>query len=451
MSSDSLRITGGRPLRGSILVRGAKNTIPKNMVASLLTDEPCQVHNISDIVDVDLCEELLLAMGAQVVRNEHSVAIDAAAATPLSRQEIVSFSRRSRIPVLLSGPYLHRFGEALVAAPGGCVIGSRPIDFHVHALEALGAERSDEPEGIVLRASRLRGAKIRLDYPSVGATEQVLLAAVMADGVTEVSNAAIEPEVIDLIGLLQKMGAIISLGPDRVIQIQGVDSLHGFIHTAMPDRLEVASWACAAIATNGHVFVRNARQIDMMTFLNVYRRIGGEFDIRDDGILFRRASNHLTAIPLETDVHPGFMTDWQQPLVVALTQAVGVSIVHETVYEDRFGYVDALTRMGATIQLHQECLGSSSCRFGQRNLFHSAVVSGPSHLRGCDITVPDLRGGFSYVVAALVAEGESTVHNIDLIRRGYEDFLPRLQELGAEAEFLSQDEARAVRHVSAIR
>jgi UDP-N-acetylglucosamine 1-carboxyvinyltransferase len=241
-----------------------------------------------------------------------------------------------------------------------------------------------------------------------------------------------EPEIMDLIMVLQKMGAIISVDVDRVITIVGVKRMRGFDHTTIPDRLEAASWASAAIATNGRIFVRHARQEHMMTFLNRYRQIGGDFRVSDDGIEFWRAGDKLRSTAVETDVHPGFTTDYQQPFVIALTQAEGVSIVHETVYEQRFGYVEALNRMGAQIQLYRECLGGLKCRFGQRNYKHSAVIVGATPLRGAEIHIPDLRAGFSYVIAALVAEGVSTLHNTALIERGYENLVPKLRALGAE-------------------
>jgi UDP-N-acetylglucosamine 1-carboxyvinyltransferase len=266
----------------------------------------------------------------------------------------------------------------------------------------------------------------------VGATEQVLLSATTASGLTELSGAAIEPEIIDLISILQKMGAIISVDTDRVIRIEGVKSLTGFTHQALFDRNEAASWAAAALATKGDIFVGGARQVEMMTFLNVYRKVGGQFDIENDGIRFYHPGTELQPVVIETDVHPGFMTDWQQPLVVALTQAKGISIVHETVYENRFGFTDALNQMGAQIQIYRECLGGNPCRFGQRNFNHSAVISGPTPLRGADIRVPDLRGGFSHVVAALAAEGTSNVSNVQLISRGYERFIDKLGALGAD-------------------
>ena len=200
----------------------------------------------------------------------------------------------------------------------------------------------------------------------------------------------------------------------------------------MFDRNEAASWAAAALATKGDITVGGARQPEMLTFLNVFRKVGGEFDILDDGIRFYHPGGELQPVIIETGVHPGFMTDWQQPLVVALTQAKGVSIVHETVYEQRFGFVDALIEMGATIQIHKECLGGHACRFGQRNFNHSAVITGPTPLHGANIEVPDLRGGFSHLVAALCAEGTSRVSNVGIIARGYENFISKLEILGAD-------------------
>jgi UDP-N-acetylglucosamine 1-carboxyvinyltransferase len=244
-----------------------------------------------------------------------------------------------------------------------------------------------------------------------------------------------EPEIIDLIAVLQKMGAIISVHTDRVIRVIGVDSLTGFTHRALPDRLEAASWACTALATGGDITVQGARQVDLMTFLNVFRSVGGAFDIGDDAIRFWHPGGDLRPLHLETDVHPGFMTDWQQPLVVALTQATGVSIVHETVFENRLGYTDALVQMGASIQLFRECLGGQTCRYGQRIFVHSAVISGPAKLQGAELTIPDLRGGFSYVIAALAAQGESVLHGVEIIRRGYESFVTKLDALGADVEY----------------
>lgn len=432
LKADTMILRGGKPLQGEVTLRGAKNALPKIMVAALLTDRKCVLRNVARISDVAIASDMIRALGGEVSEPEPGVVeICAAHVEPMERSVLKEFSGRSRIPILTCGPLLARFGSAPVPSLGGCRIGSRPVDFHIRALQDLGATLHDEAHDAHLTAARLLGNKIRLDYPSVGATEQVILAAVRADGVTELSNAALEPEIMDLIMVLQKMGAIISVDVDRVITIAGVSQLGGFDHAALPDRLEAASWACAAIATNGRIFVRNARQFPMMTFLNRYRQIGGDFRVLSDGIEFWRAGGRLRSTALETDVHPGFSTDYQQPFVIALTQAEGVSIVHETVYEDRFGYVDALRRMGAQIQLYRECLGSLKCRFGQRNYKHSAVIVGPTPLHGAEIEIPDLRAGFSYVIAALAAEGESRLHNTRIIERGYENLTEKLLALGA--------------------
>jgi len=438
MTDDVLLVHGGSPLHGEIRVRGAKNLVPKAMVAALLGGEPSRLRNVPDISDVSIVTGLLELHGISVRPGAErgEVVLDPSKVEQANVADVDAHAGSSRIPILLCGPLLHRLGRAIVPDLGGCRIGDRPIDFHLNVLREFGAHVEKRPEGLYLEAPhRLRGTKIGLPFPSVGATEQVLLTSVLAEGVTELRNAAIEPEIIDLIAVLQKMGAIIAVDADRVIRITGVDRLGGYVHKALPDRLETASWACAALATGGDVYVRGARQIDMMTFLNVFRRVGGAFEVNDDeGIRFWHPGGALRAIPLETDVHPGFQTDWQQPLVVALTQAAGLSIVHETVYENRLGFTEALLAMGATIQLYRECLGGTPCRFGQRNFRHSAVISGPSKLQAADLVIPDLRGGFSYLIAALAAQGTSTVHGIDLIYRGYEDFLSKLAALGAKVE-----------------
>jgi UDP-N-acetylglucosamine 1-carboxyvinyltransferase len=239
---------------------------------------------------------------------------------------------------------------------------------------------------------------------------------------------------MDLIAILQKMGAIISVETNRVILIEGVDRLSGYQHTAIADRNEAASWAAAALATRGTIFVRGATQPDLMTFLNVFRKVGGEFTITDDGIEFRHPGGDLNPVVIETDVHPGFMTDWQQPMVVALTQATGQSIVHETVYENRFGFTDALVEMGADIKVYREGIASITRRVPRRPLEQAAVINGPTPLRGANIRVPDLRGGFSHVIAAVAAEGESVVTNVGIISRGYEHLLEKLESLGATLE-----------------
>ncbi|MDR1428568.1 MAG: UDP-N-acetylglucosamine 1-carboxyvinyltransferase [Bifidobacteriaceae bacterium] len=434
MDINVMRVEGGRPLMGEVAVRGAKNLVPKAMVASLLGQTPSVLANVPAIRDVEVVSDLLRIHGVAVEWDDDGglVAMDPANVDAARVADISVHAGSSRIPILLCGPLLHRLGKAFIPSLGGCAIGGRPINYHLDILRSFGAEVAKEPDGVLLSApSGLRGTQVVLEYPSVGATEQTLLTAVLAEGITELRGAAVEPEIMDLVAVLQKMGAIISTETDRVIRIEGVESLTGFTHTAMPDRIEAANWAAAALVTGGDIAVAGARQPDMMTFLNYFRKIGGAFDVLSDGIRFFRANGKLASIALETGVHPGFMTDWQQPVVVALTQAEGLSIVHETVYEQRFGFTEALRSMGARIQLYPNCLGGLPCRFGAMNYLHSAVVSGPTPLRAAEIEIPDLRGGFSHVIAALAAQGTSTIHGIDLIDRGYEHFNDKLAALGA--------------------
>lgn len=435
LSGDTITINGGHPLSGRIEVKGAKNLVTKAMVAALLGESPSELRDVPDISDVRVVKGLLEVHGVKV---EHDVAAGVLKLDPVGVEsahmtDIDAHAGSSRIPILFCGPLLHRLGEAFIPDLGGCRIGDRPIDYHLEVLGNFGAVIEKLPSGIRMTApDGLVGTKISLPYPSVGATEQVLLTAVRAKGKTELSGAAIEPEIMDLINILQKMGAIISVDTDRVIRIEGVDKLEGYTHRALFDRNEAASWASAALATGGDIFVGGAQQAEMLTFLNIFRKVGGAFEIHDDGIRFFHPGGELKPVVIETDVHPGFMTDWQQPLVIALTKAQGVSIVHETVYEQRFGFVDALIKMGANIQLHSECLGGHPCRFGQRNFLHSAVISGPTELHGADIEVPDLRGGFSHLIAALTAKGTSRVSNVGIISRGYGDFITKLRQLGAD-------------------
>jgi len=431
---DRMVIRGGKPLRGRVDVRGAKNLATKAMVAALLADTPSVLRDVPQISDVGVVTRMLDAYGVAVTSPEEGVLVlDPANVERAHFAQIDALAGSSRIPILFCGPLLHRLGEALIPDLGGCRIGDRPIDFHLDALRAFGAVVDKSYEGIRITApDGLHGANIELPYPSVGATEQVLLSATLASGVTELKNAAIEPEIMDLIAVLQKMGAIITVEPSRTIFIEGVDHLSGYTHRAMFDRNEAASWASAALATGGDIFVAGAKQQELLTFLNVYRKVGGAFDVQEDGIRFWHPGGPLRAVQVETDVHPGFMTDWQQPLIVALTQAEGVSIVHETVYENRFGFTDALIEMGANIVVHKDGIESVTRRVPRRKLEQAAVVTGPTPLHATDMVIPDLRGGFSHIIAALAAEGESRLSNLSLINRGYEHFADKLADLGAD-------------------
>ncbi|SDR76864.1 UDP-N-acetylglucosamine 1-carboxyvinyltransferase [Agrococcus carbonis] len=433
MDVDTITVRGGKPLGGRIQMKGAKNLVTKAMVAALLGDTASELRSVPEISDVRVVQGLLELHGVTVERDGDTLRLDPANVRTAHETSINAHAGSSRIPILFCGPLLHQLGEAFIPDLGGCHIGDRPIDFHLEVLRNFGAVVEKLPSGIRMTApGGLHGAKIHLPYPSVGATEQVLLGAVRAKGRTELTGAAVEPEIMDLIAILQKMGAEIQVDTDRTIRIEGVDKLVGYRHTALFDRNEAASWACAALATGGDVFLEGATQPEMTTFLNVYRKAGGAFEIEDDGIRFWHPGGDLKPVVVETDVHPGFMTDWQQPLVVALAKANGISIVHETVYEQRFGFTEALVEMGARIQIHTDCLGSHACRFGQRNYQHSAVIAGPVELHGADVEVPDLRGGFSHLVAALTAEGTSRISNVGIIARGYERFIEKLETLGAD-------------------
>ena len=435
-AADTVIFEGGKPLVGEVSVRGAKNLVTKAMVAALLADTPSTLKGVPAISDVAVVRGLLEAHAVTVSEDvDGELVLDPRGVKSAHFAEIDAHAGSSRIPILFCGPLLHQLGEAFIPDLGGCRIGDRPINFHLDALRAFGAELEKSYEGIRLKApQRLVGAKVDLPYPSVGATEQVLLTAVRAKGVTELTNAAIEPEIIDLIAILQKMGAIVVVEPNRTIVIEGVESLQGYDHRAIADRNEAASWAAAALATRGDIYVRGAKQQDLMTFLNVYRKVGGLFDIDDEGIRFRHPGGSINPVVIETDVHPGFMTDWQQPMVVALTQAEGRSIIHETVYENRFGFTDALVQMGANIEVYKEGIASITRRVPRRPLEQAAVIAGPTPLRGANIRVPDLRGGFCHVIAAVTAQGTSEVSNIGIISRGYEHLLQKLDGLGVSFE-----------------
>jgi UDP-N-acetylglucosamine 1-carboxyvinyltransferase len=327
--------------------------------------------------------------------------------------------------------------DIIVPTIGGDLIGSRPVDLHIHALHKLGARieyREMKKEGAYFAQAHrgLKGAIITLNYPSVGATENTILAAVRAKGTTLIKNAAIEPEIIDLILFLQKLGANIMVDVDRTICIQQAHRFQEVEHTVLTDRNEVASYAMAAISTKGRVFIEGAEHLNMIAFLNKLREIGAGFQIKPNGIDFFYENELKGGLHLETDVHPGFMTDWQQPFVVLMTQTQGASVVHETVYENRFGYTHTLKEMGADIELFTQCLGGKCCRFAFCDHHHSVVIKGPTPLKAKDISIPDLRAGFAYVMAALLAPEVSTITNVDFLDRGYEELVNKLTSLGAD-------------------
>jgi UDP-N-acetylglucosamine 1-carboxyvinyltransferase len=423
-------IEGGRYLKGEIRVRGAKNAVTKQMVAALLAPGKSVLRNVPDIGDVDISKQILASVGCAVQHDKDEGILSIDAEGLATHAVPMEYSGLNRIPILLAGVLLHRFGRAEIPMMGGCDIGPRPVDFHLKGLQDLGAKIEYEDGVYRFRAGRLTGARITLPFPSVGATENLMMAAATAKGTTEIRNAAIEPEIVDLALFLQSMGAIITQETDRTWVIQGVESLRPAQHRVINDRIEAASFAVSAVATRGDVLIRGADQLHMLTFLNWLRKAGGEFEIVEDGIRFRGVHSRLRPIAVETGVHPGLMTDWQQPMVILLTQADGMSVIHETVYENRFGYAETLNRMGARIQLFSECLGGRDCRFRQMGHRHSAVIHGPTPLKGAQIEIPDLRAGFSYLVAAALAEGTTEISGVKYIERGYDRVVEKFQKLG---------------------
>ena len=424
-------IEGGKPLRGRVAVGGAKNAATKEIVASLLTDEPVTLHHVPQIGDTAITLELCQSVGLSASWENGGDTLRLHTPSVRAPEVPLAFSGLNRIPILLLGPLLHRYGEAYVPMLGGDDIGKRPVDFHIMALEQLGATITLQEGRYHAVADRLRGAVIELPYPSVGATETALFAAVLAEGVTRIRNAAVEPEIVDQVMLLQKMGAIIFVDTNRTIVVEGVKRLRGAEHTVINDRIEAASFAVAGIITGGDVLVAGAEQAHMLTFLNTLRQVGAGFEVRPEGIRFFHPGRALKPIVLETDVHPGFMTDWQPPFVMLMTQVEGLSVVHETVYENRFGYTDELVSMGAEIQLFRQCLGEKPCRFKSRDYPHSAIVKGATRLRAADIAVPDLRAGFSYLIAAAMAEGVSRIRGIEYLERGYPRVVEKFEALDA--------------------
>ncbi len=434
---DVLKIKGGVPLEGRVKASGAKNAITKLLVASLLSDKKCVFYNVPNIDEVRATIELCREIGAEIQWDRESGVIETQTKELRTTYVPQRFSGSNRIPILMIGALLGRTQEdIIVPTAGGCKIGQRPVDFHVAALEKLGAVieyRMMKKEGAYFAHAHngLSGTIIQLPYPSVGATENVILAAARARGTTVIKNAAMEPEIIDLILFLQKMGVIIFIDVDRTIRIQETRHFNEVQHTVITDRIVAASLGMAAISTKGKVFVEGAQHLQMVTFLNKLHEIGAGFEVRTDGIEFFHKGPLRGGIHIETDVHPGFMTDWQQPFVVLLTQAHGNSVVHETVYENRFGYTHTLKLMGADVELFTQCLGGKECRFASRNFHHSLIVRGPTPLKGREIAIPDLRAGFAYIMAALVAPEESVIGGLQYLDRGYENLVDILAPLGA--------------------
>ena len=423
------KVTPSGPLRGDVFVRGSKNAVTKHMVAAVLGEGPSTIKRVPEVGDVAITTEILRSLGVGVDHDQVAGTITVEPHDGVTTEVPLSFSGLNRIPILLLGPLLHRNGEAFVPFVGGDQIGRRPVDFHVDALRALGAEIEVTDDGIKAKAARLRGAKIELPYPSVGATETVLLSAVLAEGRTVLRGAATEPEVIELALFLQRMGARIEMSPGRKFTIDGVERLRGAETSLDGDRNEAFSYLVAGLVTGGEVRVHGCAQDRVVTAITTLNRMGAQFTITDDFIQ-ASAPHGLRPAAVQTETHPGFMTDWQTPLVVLFTQADGMSVLHETVYEDRLVYVPALKQMGAEIELFSTCLGGPACRFHDTNAVHSAIVKGVSKLSGAKVEVPDVRAGFSSVIAAAIADGPSEISGIHHLERGYHRPLQQFGELG---------------------
>ncbi len=416
------------PLVGSVEVRGSKNAVTKHLVASMLGGSPSTVSNVPDIGDVEITCNMLTSLGCRVERTDESITVDPSSLH--SSRVPIRFSGMNRIPILMIGPLLHAVGEAFVPLVGGDDIGARPVDFHVDALARMGAEITFTDDGLEAKAGRLRGAHVELPYPSVGATETVLMTAVLAEGRTVLDGGATEPEVIELALFLQRMGARIELRPNRRYIIDGVTNLSGASHRLKGDRIEAFSYLVAGLITGGQVTVNGCSQDRLVTAISTLSGMGARFEITDSSVSAR--AEHLRPAAVETDTHPGFMTDWQSPMVALFTQCDGLSVMYETVYENRFTYVPALNQMGAQIELYNTPLGSIDSRFVGSSTPCSAVVHGKTPLLGSDVVVPDIRGGFAYVLAAAAAGGTTTITGTHHLDRGYNRPIENFQTIGLD-------------------
>jgi len=408
-------INGGIPLTGAVRVSGAKNSALKLMAASLLTDGKVTLHNVPLIQDVFTMADVLREIGAEVSIGTDAVEIDASG--ELSHTTPYELVRKMRASIVVMGPLLARLHRARVAMPGGCNIGPRQINFHLNGLEKLGARISADHGFINVATNGLTGDVISLDYPSVGATENVMMAACMARGRTVIESAAREPEIIDLAKFLTSMGANISGAGSDTIVIEGVEALDGATHTVIPDRVEAGTFMAAAAVTEGEVEVEGINPIHLEIFISKLRAIGVDLKEFDHSVRCR-GNGEYSSTDIATLPHPGFPTDLQAPIIVLLSLARGHSIVTENVFENRFGFVDELNRLGASVRVSG----------------HHAVVHGGSRLEGAIVEAPDLRAGAALVLAGLAASGTTEVGRIGHIDRGYEAFEHKLQALGADIQ-----------------
>lgn len=416
---DTLRITGGAALEGEVRISGAKNAALPILCACLLTAEPITLHNVPALNDIGTTIRLLSQLGVKAQRDsEHTLTLSADAIDSLEAPyELVKTMRAS---ILVLGPLLARFGQARVSLPGGCAIGQRPVDQHILGLQALGADIHIEHGYVVAKATRLKGAVIRTDMVTVTGTENLMMAATLADGTTVLENAAREPEVVDLAEMLIKMGARISgHGTDRIV-IEGVKSLHGTTYQVVPDRIEAGSFLCAVAATGGDITLTHTKPSTMGAILAKLEQAGLNMTVSDSTIRAIMKKPPL-AIDIRTVEYPGFPTDMQAQFMALNTLAEGTAVMVETIFENRFMHVQELIRLGADIDIDG----------------HTAVVRGVSQLSGATVMATDLRASASLVIAGLAAEGITTVERIYHLDRGYEKMEHKLRLLGAQIERVS--------------
>lgn len=411
---DKLIVTGGTPLRGEIRISGAKNAALPVLVASLLTDKPLRIGNVPHLQDITTTMELLGRIGVKLVVDEKmTIEADASAVTSLrAPYELVKTMRAS---ILVLGPLLARFGEAEVSMPGGCAIGSRPVNLHIKGLQAMGADVDIQDGYIKARAGRLKGTRVLMEMVSVTGTENIMMAATLAKGTTVIENAAREPEVIDLAKCLVNMGAKISGAGTDTIVVEGVDSLAGTYHNVIPDRIETGTYLVAATMTGGNIKLRDVQPDHLEAVLDKLREAGAEIDTGPNWICLDRRNKKLKAVNIRTAPYPAFPTDMQAQFVALNCVAEGAATVTESVFENRFMHVLELQRMGANIEMRG----------------NTAIVRGVPHLAGAPVMATDLRASASLALAGLVAKSNTIVDRIYHIDRGYECIEEKLAQLGA--------------------
>lgn len=418
-------IKGGYPLKGEVSIGGAKNAVLKLLAASILIKGQTKIYNVPELTDVNIMLDVIKGLGATTDYNksEKSVVIDATDLNSVTAK--YEFVSKMRASFIVLGALMARCGEAIVALPGGCAIGERRVDFHIKGLEALGAKIKIENGYVHAKASKLVGTDIYLDIPSVGATENLMLASITAQGATRIQNAAQEPEIIDLANFLNAMGADVSGAGTSEIVINGVkqSDLHSIEYTTIPDRIEAGTFMAAVVATKGKAIIRNVFPAHLTFFNDKLIKMGAHIKLLEPTTIEVSCKNRLNSINFVTQPYPGFPTDLQSMAMTLLTTADGVGIITESLYENRFMQVPDLRRMGADI--HQD-----------RN---HAIIKGVKKLTGANLTACDLRAGAGLVVAALMADGVSEVTNLHHIDRGYEHFDIKLQNLGAKITRLSTD------------